>query len=240
MGGLIAQDRRLEWDACLNVRDLGGLRCTGGVIRPGVVIRASTLGSLTPAGSAAFGEHGVKTVIDLRGPDEVAAQASPYAIGLGYRNVRVDGEQTLKLHEHALAGTMGHQLAALARGGSGLRAAFAAIASADPPIVIHCQAGRDRTGIVVALLLATLGVADHDIVADYCASDTELAPEYERFRAEHPEVAADMAERQARRAWVIGELLAAVRAEHGHAAEYLEAIGVRPAELERLREMLVA
>jgi len=202
-------------------------------------VRASTLGSLTQSGSAAVRAHGVKTVIDLRGPDEVTALPNPFGPGLAYRNVRVDGEHTLKLHEHAIAGTMAQQLADLARPGSGLRTAFAAIASADPAVVVHCQAGRDRTGIVVALLLAALEVAHDDIVADYCASDVELADEYARFRSEHPEVAADMAERQARRAWVIGQLLTAVRAEHADAAAYLERIGVLRAEIERLREMLV-
>jgi len=202
-------------------------------------VRASTLGSLTPAGSVAIRAHGVKTVIDLRGPDEVTALPNPFGLGLAYRNVRVDGEHTLKLHEHAIAGTMAQQLVDLARPGSGLRAALAAIASADPAVVVHCQAGRDRTGIVVALLLAALEVAHDDIVADYCASDVELADEYARFRSEHPEVAADMAERQARRAWVIGQLLTAVRAEHADAAAYLERIGVLRAEIERLREMLV-
>jgi protein-tyrosine phosphatase len=240
LGRLIAHDRRLAWDAYLNVRDLGGLRCAGGVIRSGVLVRASTLGLLTTAGSVAIRAHGVRTVIDLRGPDEVTALPNPFGLGLAYRNVRVDGEHTLKLHEHAIAGTMAHQLADLARPGSGLRAALAAIASADPAVVVHCQAGRDRTGIVVALLLAALGVADDDIVADYCASDAELADEYARFRAEHPEVAADMAERQARRAWVIGQLLAAVRTEHGDAERYLNLIGVRSDEIKRLREMLVA
>jgi protein tyrosine/serine phosphatase len=184
--------------------------------------------------------HGVRTVIDLRGPDEITAVPSPFATGLAYRNVRVDEEHTLKLHEHAIAGTMAQQLADLARPGSGLQAAIAAIASADPVVVVHCQAGRDRTGIVVALLLAALGVADDDVVADHCASDAELVDEYARFRAEHPELAVDMAERQARRAWVIRELLVAIRTPHGHAEDYLKLIGVSPAEIRRLRELLVA
>jgi protein-tyrosine phosphatase len=237
---LIAHSGRLAWDAVLNVRDLGGPRCTGGVIRSGVLVRASTMGSLNAAGAAAMRAHGVRTVIDLRGPDEVDAMPSPFGMGLVCRNVRVDGEHTLKLHEHAIAGTMAQQLADLARPGSGLRAALAAIAGADPAVVVHCQAGRDRTGIVVAVLLAALGVADNDIVADHCASDAELVDEYARFRAEHPEVAADMAEHQGRRAWVIGELLGAIRAQHGHAEDYLELIGVLPKEIRRLRELLVA
>jgi protein-tyrosine phosphatase len=202
-------------------------------------VRSSTMGPVTAAGSAAIRAYGVRTVIDLRGPDEMTAVASPFGTAVVYRNVRVDGEHTLKLHEHANAGTMALQLAELARPGSGLRAALAAIASAAPAIVVHCQAGRDRTGIVVALLLAALGVADDDIVADHCASDAELVDEYARFRAEHPEIAADMAERQERRAWVMGELLSTLRAEHGGGTAYLEHIGVLPEDIRRLRGLLV-
>jgi protein-tyrosine phosphatase len=229
----------MAWDDLLNVRDLGGLRCTGGVLRSGVLVRSSTMGTLTPAGSASIRAYGLRTVIDLRGPDEVSAVASPFGIAVVYRNVLVDGEHTLKLHEHAKAGTMADQLADLARPGSGLRAAFAAIAGADPAVVVHCQAGRDRTGIVMALLLAALGVADDDIVADHCASDAALVDEYARFRAEHPEVATDLAERQERRAWAVGELLSALRVEQGGAAAYLQHIGVLPEELKSLRELLV-
>jgi len=197
------------------------------------------MGSVTAAGSAAIRAYGVRTVIDLRGPDEVSAVASPFGMAIVYCNVLVDGEHTLKLHEHAKAGTMANQLADLARPGSGLRAAISAIASAAPAIVVHCQAGRDRTGIVVAVLLAALGVADDDIVADHCASDAELIEEYARFRAEHPEIAADMEERQERREWAMGELLSALRTEHGGGTAYLEHIGVLPGEIRRLRVLLI-
>jgi hypothetical protein len=66
-----------------------------------------------------------------------------------------------------------------------------------------------------------------------------LIDEYVRFRAEHPDVAADMAERQERRAWAMGELLLMLRAEHGGATVYLEHIGMLPEEIRRLRELLV-
>ena len=198
------------------------------------------MGLLTAAGSEAIRALRVRTVIDLRGPDELSAVASPFGIAAVYRNVRVDGEHTLKLHEHAKAGTMVGQLVDLARPASGLRAALAAIASADPAVIVHCQAGRDRTGIVVALLLAALGVSDDDIIADHCASDIELVDEYARFRAEHPEIAADMAERQERRAWTMGELLSTLRTEYGEGTGYLAHIGVLPGEIRRLRDLLVA
>jgi hypothetical protein len=103
VGRLIAHDRRLSWDACLNVRDLGGLPCTGGVVKNGVLVRASTLGSLTPAGSAAMRAHGVKIVIDLRGPDEVTAQPSPFGMGLAHRNVGVGRQGMLRAAAESVA-----------------------------------------------------------------------------------------------------------------------------------------
>jgi hypothetical protein len=78
---LTPTDRRLAWDACLNVRDLGGLSCGDAVIRPGRVVRASIIGTLTSAGREAMRGHGGRTVIDLRGDDEVADLPSPYRDG---------------------------------------------------------------------------------------------------------------------------------------------------------------
>lgn len=64
--------RHLDWQACYNVRDLGGLPLTGGgKTRWGSIVRADLLARLTPAGRGAMLAYGVRTVIDLRGPHEV-------------------------------------------------------------------------------------------------------------------------------------------------------------------------
>jgi protein-tyrosine phosphatase len=209
------------------------------VTRRGALVRASAIGTLTASGSAAMLAHGVRTIIDLRWSDEIAAQASPFATGLTYRNVPFDEPRVMRLYQHAMAGTMPEQLALLARPESGVRAAISAIADSEPAIVVHCQAGRDRTGAVTSLVLSALGVADEDVIADYCESDVELAPEYERFRAEHPDAAADIAEQQTRRAWVMGEFLKAMHGEYGGAVRFLTFAGVRAGELARLCNMLV-
>ena len=71
-------DRHLEWPSCGNVRDLGGLRTAdGGRIRPGALVRADDLERLTTDGWAALEAHGVRTVIDLRNPDEVRGDGAP-------------------------------------------------------------------------------------------------------------------------------------------------------------------
>ena len=79
------------------------------------------------------------------------------------------------LHRAATTGTMSAELRRLAEPESGLGEIVREIAHSDSGTLIHCLAGRDRTGIIVAVVLAAVGVRDEDIVADYVASDAESA-----------------------------------------------------------------
>lgn len=183
--------------------------------------------------------HGVRTVLDLRWAAEVEARPSLYANGLIYRNVPVDNDRRLALLDHVTKDTMADQLAMLAAPESGIGEAIDAIAAAEPAVVIHCQAGRDRTGIVVALLLSAVGVVDEDVTEDYRASDDALAAEYERFAREDPGAAASVHDAIDRRREVMGPVLRAVREEYGGAERYLVAAGASPGSVARLRTMLV-
>ena len=79
-------DRHLDWEGCRNVRDLGGL----GGIRRGALVRADALQQLTAGGWAALGAHGVRTVIDLRNPDEIGEDAAPRPAGLDTIQIPLD------------------------------------------------------------------------------------------------------------------------------------------------------
>jgi protein-tyrosine phosphatase len=235
-----AADRRLAWAACVNIRDLGGLRTHDGrLTKRGVLIRASMIGSLTPEGAEAMRSYGVRTVVDLRWPVEVEAQPSIFAKGHAYRNVPTDGDRQLALLHHASEGTMAAQLETLARPSSGIRDALHAIAESEAATVIHCQAGRDRTGIVAALILAIAGVVDEDIETDYRASDEALTDEYERLAREQPGESSGGADAIARRRAVMGQVLRTMRAAYGDAAGYFAALGVAPVAGDRLRRLLV-
>lgn len=237
---MTATDRHLAWAACLNVRDLGGLRTRDGrLTMRGVLIRASMIGTLTADGKEAMRIHGVRTVVDLRWPAEVEAQPSIFAKGIAYRNTPVDSDRQLALLDHASSGTMARQLATLAQPSSGIRDALHAIAASEPAVVIHCQAGRDRTGIVTALILAAAGVVDEDIESDYCASDVALASEYARLSREQPGETVGIPDAIERRKQVMGGVLRTMREAYGDAAGYLAALGVTPVAGDRLRRMLV-
>jgi protein tyrosine/serine phosphatase len=105
--------------------------------------------------------------------------------------------------------------------------------------VIHCQAGRDRTGIVTALILAIAGVVDEDIEADYRASDEALASAYERLSREQPGETVGMVDAVERRKQAMGQVLRTIRESYGDAAGYLDALGVTRVAGDRLRRMLI-
>ena len=240
MERLAPSDRRLVWDACLNVRDLGGITCGETTIARGRLVRASIIGSLSAAGRAAIRAHGIRSVVDLRTEEEVAADPSPYRAGLAYRHAPFAALRIMGLHRAALDGTLPDELRRIAGPDMGLGVAVIAIAESEPGVVLHCLAGRDRTGIVIATLLAAIGVPDEEIVADYVASDVELAEDYTRFRAANPDRAADIDDAIARRAWVMSEVLAALRSMFGGGAPYLRIAGVLPEQVEAIRAMLLA
>ena len=240
MERIAAADRRLAWDACLNLRDLGGLPTATGPVKRGALVRGSAFGSLSEQGRQAMRAYGIRTVIDLRAPDEVAGVKSPYAEGASYRHVHFVQGRTMGLHRAAAGGTMPAELARLAEVGGGLVAVVSEIAHAEPGTLVHCLAGRDRTGFIVAVVLAALSAPDEAIVSDYAASDAELVDEYERFYADKPEHKDEIADAIARRSWTMERVLATIRAIHGDGAGYLRAAGLPDEDLELLRTKLVA
>jgi protein tyrosine/serine phosphatase len=89
--------RRLAWDGCLNARDLGGYPTgDGGRTRWGAVVRSDSVAALTEAGRQALLDYGVRSMVDLRLPQEVAAHPNPFAEpgdhGVAYTNAQADAE----------------------------------------------------------------------------------------------------------------------------------------------------
>ena len=114
---------------------------------------------------------------------------------------------------------------------------------ADLPAVFHCTAGKDRTGLVAALVLSLVGVPDDVIVHDYTLTDDRMQLVMERIRASGAEVPAATSpalERVGRaEAASMEKFLTAVRADHGSAQEWASGAGITDATLESLRSVLV-
>lgn len=125
----------------------------------------------------------------------------------------------------------------------GVAAAVAAIADAAPGgVLVHCHAGKDRTGIVTALVLSLLGVDEEVIADDYALTSLNLEPLILEWL---DSLTDDPGERERLRTLadpvreVMLDTLAHLRNRHGSAAAYLEAAGLSEAQFERLRSRLL-
>ncbi|MFR9722056.1 tyrosine-protein phosphatase [Streptomyces sp. MS19] len=179
-------ERHLDWDGCFNARDLGGLPLTGGgTTRHRAVVRAESPERLTPAGWDALAAYGVRTLVDLREDGEAGA-GYPVPAGRGIAYVRVPLDDTAdtafwqRCHARGWSpATPLYYRAFMAEKAARCAAALAAVARAAPGgVLVHCAAGRDRTGLVALALLALAGATADAIVADYDLSASRLTGFY--------------------------------------------------------------
>lgn len=185
----------------VNARDVGGLPTVdGGAIRPGVLIRSASLGHLTDADvSHLVGDLGVRRVVDLRtdvevdrdGPGALHAQPDVVIHHLSLYPDTADraemptgpqvqtpnpalpwqGERFAAAHSPVVAAYLRY----LEQRPDSIVAALRAIAEPDGATLVHCAAGKDRTGVVVALALTVAGVAREVIAADYAHTQSQIA-----------------------------------------------------------------
>ncbi len=171
--------RLLSWSECGNTRDLGGLPLrddAGRTTKAGALVRSDTAERLTADGWDALRAHGVRTVIDLRNDDERAGDAAPRPADLDTLRLPHDGldegpEFWATWGEDPRFASPLFFLPHLERFPHRSARVLQAIAHARPGgVLVHCQGGRDRAGIVSALALTVAGVAPEAIADDYALS----------------------------------------------------------------------
>jgi protein-tyrosine phosphatase len=236
-------ERVLALDGLFNFRDLGGyVGLDGRTTRWRRVFRSDSLHGITDP--AAFAALGVRTVVDLRREDEIDrfGRVAP-ASDLDYRHLPIrhldwadvdypDGTA----HPRWLAD---RYLNFAEQGGDGLAATLAVIADADRlPVVVHCMAGKDRTGVVCALTLSLLGVPDEVIAEDYSLSDAGMAALAAWVREQHPDNN-DQPHYFRCPTDAMLFFLADLRAKHGSIEGYATDIGLTDQQVAALRDHLL-
>jgi protein-tyrosine phosphatase len=250
----LRQPRDLVWDGCLNVRELGGLPTRdGGETRFGAVVRADSVHQLSEEGWQALVDHGIRTVIDLRGEHE-REEDPPAELPVEVVHVpfleagEAEWEEIGKELEAAVAAapdvataTRDVYLIFLEHFRLNVAGAVRAIAHApDGGIVIHCAGGKDRTGLLSAFLLHLAGVEGDEIAADYSLSEERLRPRHEAwFEAAESEEELERLRRitQTPVASMTG-VFAQLERRYGGVESYLRAAGVTTEELGLVRERL--
>ena len=234
---------RLHFPKLLNARDLGGYAIRGGArTRERSILRTDDLWKLTSGGARALVDYGVRSVIDLRWPRELETRPSVFqsgAHGVRYTHVSLlDGSEEAwnakcpgVPKEKWNCVVLDHARVEMAR-------VLTAVAEAPQGVVLfHCAAGKDRTGIIAAMLLAAADVEPDEIAEDYSISTDYIRDTY--LAISPPEAREAILEEVRCPPEQIHNMLAHLKNRYGGTMSYLRLIGLGNADIERIRSRLL-
>jgi protein-tyrosine phosphatase len=252
----------IRLDGAVNVRDLGGLPAENGRrLVPHRLLRGDNLQDLSPADVRLLVDDiGLTTVVDLRTPAEVTAEGpGPLSREPSVRHVHHSVVPELGAATDAAADALltrragaesrypadvvcGFYLGYLEYRPASVTAALRSVAQASGAALVHCAAGKDRTGVLVALALSVAGVRRDAIVADYAASAEHIGALLDRLRAS-PTYAADIdsrpAEQHRPRAQTMVAFLSQLDGRYGGALAWLAGHGFGAEDTGLLRAKLL-
>jgi hypothetical protein len=243
--------RLVPLQGTFNFRDLGGYPTVdGSETRWLKLFRSDALQELTTADHDYLRSIGLSTVVDLRNPTEaerVGVWPNP-AGAMSYYNLPVippgsDEDPTMPGRSRELRADRYLWYLQPQTGAPAIASALELIADADSvPLVFHCAAGKDRTGIVAAMTLAAIGVTREAIVADYAATTAAMEAILERLGG-HPVyergIAATRQEDHQPDGEVMEQFLDGLEEQHGGARGWMQSVGMAPDVADRLRTVLV-
>ena len=207
-------------DGVRNFRDAGGV----GALPHGVLYRSGALHALSGEGARELAGLGVRTVVDLRSRPEVTDRPDTlHDVGIGHLHVPVFAEQRWPDEQMELYPSMAEHagrpvLAVLRR----------LIAEDRGPVLVHCASGKDRTGVVVAVVQTLFGASEAEVVADFVRSNAELGLTATRSSSPQGHNTRPVAAEHLHRA------LLWIRSHHGSISAYLRTQGATERELAAL------
>jgi protein-tyrosine phosphatase len=253
----VPQDRRIALEGALNFRDLGGYASADGrVVGWGRLFRSDALHQLSPDDLDAIRRLGIRVVCDLRNTNEVEVDVSRFPVDDSVRRLHlpiggdaadapsiIDLIQSGQIPEFGVEAMISVYALMVEHGAVAFGTVVRHAAHPDHlPLLFHCTAGKDRTGVTAMLLLSVLGVADDVILDDYelttayrsGARVEELRPVLEAAGVDVERVRPFLtAPRE-----VMAGTIAGIRDRFGGVEEYLAGpAGVPEADLDRLRSL---
>ena len=246
MAAEVEKPRKMNLETAYNVRSFAGYRTKGGAKASDRLLRGDCLLPMSGRDARALASLGLSHVVDLRSEGEIKKVPSIFASykGVDYRNVPLisNAEAEIQTPENFTMAMLYIDL--LQNVGPAILTVFKTIAAAaagDGKLLFHCTAGKDRTGLIAALLLDLAGADDETIVRDYTETGENMAPVMDILR-ENSGVPASMAhftdEILSARAKNMEDALGFLYSAYGGASGYLAGIGLAAEETGAIIEML--
>ena len=244
----VARERRIVLEGNHNARDIGGyLTEAGDETAWGKFVRSDGLHRLTEADQTKLVDYGVRTVIDLRHERELDEAPNPFAQrdDVNYVNVSFfEGALDPNRPAEELPTLLELYKMALERSQPTIKQVFETLGEAETyPVLVHCSAGKDRTGITSAFVLRLAGVPVETVAEDYGITAKYLEPWFETALANakengrDPEKFKEMLKSEPE--WMV-DLLAHVDENYGGVAPYLKSLGISDDQLNTIRNQMAA
>jgi protein-tyrosine phosphatase len=259
MNAIIApsEDRLVPLAGGFNLRDFGGYATADGRrVKRGMLYRSGTMALLTDEDAATLRSLGIRTVFDLRRADERKAQPTRWhegsdtvywsrdyieesgVLGAMLRDETADAA----LFQDTMTRIYGRILKDHA---PSYAAMFDHLARGDAPLLVNCAAGKDRTGVAVALVLLAIGVSREDVIADYlltndhCDWNWRFSIEESRFSRAYRDTPERIMPVLRAESFYLDAMFVALKEQHGGLDGYLKEIGVSDEALGSIRALLV-
>lgn len=242
--------RQLTIQGTYNIRDLGGMSTIGGQsIKQKVLLRSGNLDKLPLESQQAIIDYGVKTIVDLRDEWEVEHYPNMFEHSeqVRYHNRPLIGDELSndeiwKSETKNYADLAELYIKYLERCKTQIGKIISTLANSQSATVIHCHAGKDRTGMIIALILGLVGISDDDIAEDYALSRENIEHLVQEWRAYTIENDGNLEQLERDSDSIpetIHKILTYIRHEYETIEHYLSRCGVSAVQLEKIRTNLV-
>ena len=215
-----------------NMRDIGGYAAGSKKVKYGKLIRSNLPANVTPEDLKFLKEMGIKTVIDLRSKEEVEKAGSVFEKNPYFKLLHYKLKGGRKIPENAESVPISYMQ--MLEGKESIYSIFKEISKGQNGIIYFCNVGKDRTGVITALILMTLGVKNEDIIEDYALSENYLQDMLDKIaKASKPK---DVKEIITPKAKYMEKFLQYFHEKYGSVKQYLQEIGITEEEINKIKE----
>ncbi len=242
--------RNLVVEGSYNVRDLGGYATVDGHhTRWKVLVRAGSLDQVSAAGCQYLIDYGIKTVIDLRDewevedfPNVFAQVASVQYVNLPLIGNPLSQDERWKAGSETFSRLDEFYIYYLAHCQRQISSIIGAVTESGGGTIFHCYAGKDRTGLIAALVLGAMGVTTTDIAEDYAQTSQHirhLVAQWQDYAVKNGYDLGKLERDSGAAAETMMNTLDYLTEHYGGARDYLMGCGVNESQLAALRERFV-